>query len=92
MGKLSQKQIDRLNDMWELEEQAKQIVEEIAEMVAEPTARLVAVQAAIGAIEDNIPESYEDAWYERDSEHGREERMRVGFRSTTLPTNCRMHR
>tara|TARA_Y100000310_G_scaffold204074_1_gene204350 strand:+ start:300 stop:575 length:276 start_codon:yes stop_codon:yes gene_type:complete len=91
MAKLSQKQIDRLNDMWELEEQAKQIVEEIAEMVAEPTARLVAVQAAIQAIEGTVPESYSDAWNYADGEHSREERMRVGFRSTTLPTNCRFH-
>jgi len=78
--------------MWELEEQAKQIVEEIAEMVAEPTARLVAVQAAIFTIEDNVPESYEDAWYDRDNEHIRDEEKRVGYRPTYLPTNCRMHR
>ena len=55
MAKLSQKQVQRL--------------QEIADLIAEPTARLKAVQAAIDEYEDNVPDSYRDAWDDLDNEH-----------------------
>jgi hypothetical protein len=69
MAKLSQKQAQRLDDKWNLEDQARVIQQEIADLIAEPTARLKAVQAAIDEYENNVPDSYQDAWDDLDNEH-----------------------
>ena len=69
MAKLSQKQVQRLEDKWRLEAAARVIKQEIADLIAEPTARLKAVQAAIDEYEDNVPDSYQDAWDDLDNEH-----------------------
>ena len=69
MAKLSQKQVQRLEDKWRLEAAARVIKQEIADLIAEPTARLNAVQVAIDEYEDNVPDSYQDAWDDLDNEH-----------------------
>jgi hypothetical protein len=69
MAKLSQKQVQRLKDKWKLEDQARVIEQEIADLIAEPTARLKAVQAAIDEHEENVPDSYQDAWDDLNIEH-----------------------
>ena len=68
MAKLSQKQVQRLQEIADLI-QARVIQQEIADLIAEPTARLKAVQAAIDEYEDNVPDSYRDAWDDLDNEH-----------------------
>ena len=69
MAKLSQKQAQRLDDKWKLEDQARVIEKEIADLISEPTARLKAVQATIDEYDENIPDSYQDAWDDLDNEH-----------------------
>ena len=69
MAKLSQKQVQRLEDMWKLKDQARAIQKLIADLIAEPTARLKAVQATIDEYDENVPDSYQDAWDDLSLEH-----------------------
>ena len=81
MAKLSQKQVQRLEDKWKLEDQARVIQKEIADLMdihmAEPTSSLKAVQAAIDECDDSVPDSYRDAWDDLDVEHENARRRRL---------------
>ena len=72
MANLSQKQIKRQDEMWELEAGARAVRREIEALIEEPTARLKALEVIIGDIEEGVPESYQDAWDARDAPHRQE--------------------
>lgn len=71
MAKLSRKQVERLEQMWDLEAQAERVDEAIMEATKDLLVQRNQLRASLDEIENNVPESYEDEWSRRDSEHYR---------------------
>jgi hypothetical protein len=68
---LSKKQRVNIEYMWGLEDRVDKIYIEMAEAIRELAMERAILRAEIHAVEDQVPDSYEDAWSNEDRRHRR---------------------
>lgn len=73
MAQLSGKSIRRQDESFRLSAEIKAMEQEMEQMTRPLRAKIAAKAVEVSAIEDNVPESQEDAWYAREMEHRREQ-------------------